>query len=928
MKKTSRKTCLVLLLFAFLRIPLVAAPAAPAAKARARPAAAPTRVTSVEGITEYLLSNGLHVLLFPDPTKATITVNMTYKVGSRNENYGETGMAHLLEHMLFKGTPAHPNIPQELTSHGARPNGSTWFDRTNYFETFGASDVNLRWALELEADRMVHSFVAKKDLDKEMTVVRNEFEMGENDPAGILSERVLSTAYLWHNYGHSTIGARADIERVPIERLQAFYRTYYQPDNAYLLVAGKFDEAKTLAWINEIFSRIPRPTRRLQETYTAEPVQDGERRVELARVGDVQEIAVAYHVPSGVHPDSAAVDLLGEILADSPSGRLYKALVETKKASAVSSLFLFLHDPGFLLLQAEVRQESPLPDAEKTMLQTIDEAVSKPPTAEEVERARASLLKSIDLTLNSADRVGLELSEWIGAGDWRLFFLNRDRVRKATVGDVQRVAREYLRPSNRTVGVFLPTAKPVRAEIPESPDLAALLKDYKGDVAAARGEAFDPSPANIESRTVRSELTSGLKLALLAKKTRGETVMVSMTLRFGDQKSLQNKSVVADLAADLLMRGTTKHSRQQIKDELDRLKSRVRISGGPTQVNVSVETVRANLPATLTLVAEMLQTPTFPEKEFEELKQENLAAIEQQKSDPNSMGSNAFQRHMSPYPKGDVRYVATPEESIAEYRAASLADVKKFYSDFYGGSVGELAIVGDFDAAAIGKLAGDLFGSWKSPHAYERVPRPYQAVAAVNQNVEAPDKANAFFIAGMNLDVRDDDPDYPSLVLGNYMFGGGFLNSRLATRIRQKEGLSYGVGSQLQVSPLEKSGSFVTFAIYAPQNVAKLEKAFTEEMERALKDGFTDQEVKEAKSGLLQSRQVGRAQDASLAHTLSQDLYLHRTLSWDADLEKRIAALTPAEIQAALRRHIDPSRITIVKAGDFAHASGPAAPAK
>jgi zinc protease len=921
-----------LILWTLLLLAASAAVAAPqpATQRKARPAApsaAPLPVTSVEGITEYALVNGLHVLLFPDPTKATITVNVTYKVGSRNENYGETGMAHLLEHLMFKGSKNHTNIPQELTSHGARPNGTTWFDRTNYFETFQATDENLKWALELEADRMVNSFIAKKDLDSEMTVVRNEFEMGENDPSGVLADRVLSTAYLWHNYGHSTIGARADIENVPIERLQTFYRTYYQPDNGVLLVAGKFDPNRTLALIDRIFTPIPRPARKLQETYTAEPVQDGERRVELRRVGDVQEIAVAYHVPAGAHPDAAAVDLLSEILADSPSGRLYKALVETKKASAVSSFFLFLHDPGFLMLQAEVRQESPLEDAQKTMLATLDVAISRPPTNEEVERSRAMLLKNIELTLNSADRVGLQLSEWIGAGDWRLFFLNRDRLRNVTVEDVQRVARAYLKPSNRTVGLFVPTAKPDRADVPEAPQLASLLKDYKGDPAAAMGESFDPSPSNIESRTTRSQLASGLKVALLPKKTRGETVVATLILRFGDEKSLMHKAVVADLAADMLMRGTTKHTRQQLKDEFDRLKARVAVGGGPTQVTASVETVRANLSAALALIAEILESPAFPASELESLRQENLAAIEQQKSDPNAMGSNLYHRHMSPYPKGDVRYVPTPEESLADYKAATLDQVQKFYKEYYGASVGELAVVGDFDAAAVSRQAAELFGSWKSPRAYERVPIPFQAVEVLNRSLEAPDKANAFFIAGLNLNVRDDDPDYPALVLGNYMLGGGFLNSRLATRIRQKEGLSYGVGSQLQASPLDRSGAFITYAIYAPQNVKKLEAAFREELDRALKDGFTDQELKEARSGWLQGRQVARAQDAPLSRTLAQDLYINRTLQWDAQLETKVAALTAAEIQAAMRRHIDPSKITVVKAGNFATASSPAAAA-
>ncbi len=293
----------------------------------------PTKVTSVEGITEYKLGNGLRVLLFPDQSKSTITVNITYLVGSRMEGYGETGMAHLLEHMVFKGSTNHTNIPQELSSHGARPNGTTWYDRTNYFETFTASDENLKWALSLESDRMVNSFIAKKDLETEFSVVRNEFERGENDPGSVLEERVMSTAYLWHNYGKSTIGSKEDIERVPIENLQAFYKKYYQPDNSVLTVAGKIDEAKTLALINEYFGSIPKPTRVLTETFTNEPVQDGERHVVLKRVGDVQVAACGYHIPSGSHADYPAIEVLVETLTNEPSGRLYKALVESKKAS-------------------------------------------------------------------------------------------------------------------------------------------------------------------------------------------------------------------------------------------------------------------------------------------------------------------------------------------------------------------------------------------------------------------------------------------------------------------------------------------------------------------------------------------------------------------------------------------------------------------
>ena len=313
--------------------------------------AAPEKVTSVEGITEYRLANGLRVLLFPDMSKQTITVNITFLVGSRHENYGETGMAHLLEHMLFKGTARRTDIPGELAAHGARPNGTTSWDRTNYFETFNATEENLRWALDFEADRMINSRVEKKDLDSEMTVVRNEFEMGENQPLGVLFKRLMSASYDWHNYGNLPIGARSDLEGVPIERLQAFYKTYYQPDNALLLVAGKIDEAKTLEFVQQYFGSIPRPTRTLPVLYTAEPVQDGERLVTLRRTGDVQLAVVGYHVPAGAHADIAPLQILNEVLGNSPAGRLHKALVEPGKAASIMPMGLQIARSGHDVLR-------------------------------------------------------------------------------------------------------------------------------------------------------------------------------------------------------------------------------------------------------------------------------------------------------------------------------------------------------------------------------------------------------------------------------------------------------------------------------------------------------------------------------------------------------------------------------------------------
>ncbi len=887
------------------------------------------KVTSVEGITEYRLANGLRVLLFPDQTKQTITVNITYLVGSRHENYGETGMAHLLEHLVFKGTPRHANIPAELTSHGARPNGTTWVDRTNYFETFAANDENLNWALDLEADRMVNSYIAKKDLESEFSVVRNEMESGENNPFGVTLQRVMGAAYEWHNYGKDTIGARSDVENVPIDRLQAFYKKYYQPDNAVLIVAGKFDEAKTLNLIQKYFGVIPKPDRKLPEIYTIEPTQDGERQVTVRRVGDTQYLVAGYHTPPGSHPDAAVVTLMTNILINEPAGRLYKALVETKKVTSVFGANFMFKEPGYNWYATELRKENSLDEARKTMLDTIESLAKNPPAKEEVERVRTTALKFFELTLNDPNQVGLILSSWIALGDWRLWFLNRDRIKKVTPEDIQRVAQTYLKQSNRTLGIFVPTQKPDRAEIPniKEADVAAMVKDYKGDALVAQGEAFDPSPTNIESRVKRMKV-GGLDVALLPKENRGDAVVANLILRFGDEKSLMNRADAAQFAGQLLQRGTMKHTRQQIQDEFDKLKARVFVFGGATSANVIVETTRQNLPAVLRLVGEILREPAFPQTEFDQLKQETLTGIESQKSEPTSIAFTELSRHFNIYPKGHPNYSGTIEEQIADIKAVTLDDVKKFYKDFYGASNGQMTIVGDFDEKEVSALTQELFGSWKSPQPFTRIKSEYRAVSPINKSFETPDKANAFFVARLNLKIRDDNPDYAALSLGNYMLGGGFLNSRLAVRIRQKEGLSYGVGSSFNANSLDETGTFFANAIYAPENAEKLEAAFKDELAKLLKDGFTAQEIEEAKKGFLQRGQLARAQDRELSNKLNSYLFLNRTIAWDAELESKIQALTAEQINAAMRKYLTPDNITIIKAGDFAKAKEKMKPAQ
>jgi zinc protease len=878
-----------------------------------------TQGPSVEGITEYDLANGLRVLLFPDASQAKTTVNITYLVGSRMENYGETGMAHLLEHMVFKGTPSRGNIMSALGQRGMDFNGSTWLDRTNYFETFPASDDNLDYALGMEADRMVNSFIARKDLDSEMTVVRNEMENNENNAVRILIQRTTAAAYDWHSYGKDTIGARSDVELVDIARLQAFYHLYYQPDNAVLVIAGAFDPDKVLSLVSKYFGPIPKPSRVLPRLYTEEPVQDGERQVTLRRVGDTQWLADLYHTVPAAHPDAVAIEAAVAVMTVTPGGRLYQALVEAKKATSVDDFVYNGHDPGFAIFLVNVPNQDPIDTAREVMLRTVEGIKARPVSVAELDRVRIKALQSIDDSINNPQRLGIALSQSIAEGDWRLFFLRRDQWRKVTPADVDRVATAYFKPANRTIGAFIPDASPERSPSPPTVDVAAMVKDYKGDAAVAAGETFDATPANLDARAQRFTLANGMKVVLLPKKTRGETVQFALRLHYGDEKSIFGLEGEGDLTGEMMMRGTARHSRQEIEDTLDRLRAKLSVGGSQTGASARGQTVGADLAPTLDLLAEIMREPSFPAAELETLKREDIAELEEGRSDPRSIAVRALGRYENPYPAGDSRYTPTLDEAIKRLQTPGVDALRSFHRRFYGGAPAEIAVVGDFDAPAVKAQLERLFGDWKSPSVFTRVPEPLVDKRASAMPFETPDKANAFLTGSTSFALTDRDQDYPAFLLANYLLGGS-TNSRLWIRVRQKEGLSYGVGSSFRASSFEPNSALSISAIFAPQNLQPLRTAVHDELKRAVTEGFSAAEVEDGKRAMLQERKLSRARDAGLAEALTQQAYLGRTFAFSGEIDAAIARLTPEAINAAARKYLQPDAFAFVFAGDFAKA--------
>jgi zinc protease len=890
---------------------------------------------SLGGITEYDFANGLRVLLYPDAASPKLTVNVTYLVGSRHEGYGEGGMAHLLEHMNLIETTNGRKIKDELTAHGAQWNGATTPDRTSYFETVTASDENLQWALGLEADRMINVRIARELLDVEMTVVRNEFEAAENNAVEVLHQRVLSVAYSWHNYGKPAIGTREDIERVPIDRLAAFYRKFYRPDNAVLVISGRFDESRALRFAADTIGRIPKPEAPLDSTYTVEPPQDGERFVELRRVGELKNVIIAYHGPASAHPDWAALNVLAGIMngpgaagrggrgrggppvQGGAQGRLFKALVDTRKALRAAMSIQPTHDPYIVTVLTGLSSGQSQDDVRHAIIETLEGVIANPPSNEEIEQVKTDLLLNSQNQMSDAQNFGVFLSQAIAHGDWRLFFVQQNRLKDVAPADVVRVARQYLKSSNRTVGYFTPDTNPDRTIVPEAPDLSDTLRNLTTSVSVSRGEAFDPLPRNVEARIRRGRLSNGMTLTVLTKASVNNMVVARVDLTFGDAGSLTGKEEAAQMVLALAPLGTRNRTRPQLQSEMTRLNASINFAGNDSLARALIQVPAANFEAAFRLAVEMQREPSFPEFEFDTLKSQAIGNLSNEVTEPAQLAQDTLERHLSPFPAGHPRYPARREERLVKIRTLTLDDVKAFHDRFYAASHGQVTIVGPVEYAAVQSLAEQLLASWNRPERYARMRPAYRAVSAINQKIETVDKANARLDAGLLIPLSPDDEDYPALVMANYLLGGSWNRGRLPNRIRNREGLSYNVRTALDAWDDGMVTRFHFWAISNPGNTPKVEASFRDELRAVLEEGFSEEEVAAGKQAYLDAQLLNRTNDLDLLVQVSARAYHDQSFLWFEDQENEIRALTAEHVTAVLRKYVDPDSISIVKAGDF-----------
>lgn len=578
------------------------------------------------------------------------------------------------------------------------------------------------------------------------------------------------------------------------------------------------------------------------------------------------------------------------------------------------------YDPGMFGCLIQVNRDTSVDTVRETLQSVVQSLVKDGVTDEEVTRAVRELInQKEDLQTNTAS-FAYELSDWIAYGDWRLFFLDRDRIEQVKPDDVRRVAQLYFKDSNRTTGIFVPTPEPDRSPVAQRPKVDTLVSGYTGRESVAKGEVFEPTPENLAKRTFRGKLESGMKYALLPKKVRGDRFFLNLTLRFGSEKSLGNPAAIqaSKLLGEMWLLGTQKYGRAELHDKLDSLKAECDASSDVGSVTFHVSGRKKYFAETMELLAEILRHPSFPTDEFDLLKTQKRSGIESMKTDPNFLAQNTLMRKLAPLPQSHVHYVPDLDESLASIDAVNVSDVIELYKKYLSGSFGEVTVVGSFEKDDALQQLNAMVRGWETSETFARIAKKFIDVAPETIAIETPDKENAVLLSAANLEIRSDDPDWEALYIANDILGGGSLASRLGERVREQEGLSYGVGSSFMAKSLDKSAIFMLYAITNPTNRDKLIKTVDAVFDDFLKNGVTDAEIESARTTYLKQLEETLSNDMQLMSTLHQFQEADRDESFLARRQRNIKQLNKASIDAVIKKLLHDRKLIVVSAGDFA----------
>jgi len=879
------------------------------------------KVDSFRGIDQYKLkSNDMTILLMPEHTSPVFTFMVVYHVGSRNEAPGNTGSAHLLEHMIFnkstenfgraKGHKTFQEVLYEAGCDYSSTNMTTWNDRMNGYSTLPSDKLEL--AMKIEADRLGRALILDSERQSEMSVVRNEYEIGENDPSNALGKAVVAAAIQAHPYHWDTIGYRSDIEGVTTEQLRQHYKNFFHPNNSEAILVGDFDTEKALALFDQEFGGFKRSEKPIPQVITVEPPQEGERRAVVTRPSSIGIVTIGYIRPGSMHPDFIPLDVLTSVLGDGVNSRLYRALVDKGLATNVSVNNFTFRDPYPLLVEATLAKGKTHAEIEQAMKTALAEVAAKGITADELkaaqQRIEVQVVRSRDGTYNFASNLG----EAVASADWKWFLTYIDNVKAVTADDVKRVAATYLVPEHATVGWFVPGAavKQTADMTATAPRITTAAEPQNASRAAAA-----PTTSSFAKRTTHKVLANGIILDVVENHS-VPTVAIRGMAFAGDTTAPAGKPALAALTARMLARGTQSRTKEQIAALLDNAGATRSWGSQLTDAPFLANGLARDLPLLVDILSDELKNPAFGADELTKAKRELENAYLQAY---DNTGARALERlGQLSYPEGHPYFAAGKDKLVASVNAATADDLRTFHQAHYNGANLIIAIVGDVDAAKTVAMVEKAFGSIPKGQrmSYASVARTAAGDKPSREVITMRGKANMNIVFGAASGLRRNDPDFEAALIGNAALGQSAVSSRLGHRVRDTEGLSYNLASRYGNTDLLDGVWYVNVNV-APQNLAKAMKSTWEEIEKFAQEGVTDEEVAVQKSYFAGNYQVALGSNAGVAQALvTAEKYGYGPKYLD-DYPARFRAVTKEQVNAAMHKHFFPARFNTIVAGDL-----------
>ncbi|MBU2975092.1 M16 family metallopeptidase [Zobellia sp. B3R18] len=896
-----------------------------------------TKVTELEGIEEYLYTpNGMNILLVQDNAAPVVTVQIVYRVGSKHEVPGNTGSTHLLEHLNFKGTPTFnkrkgTSIDSKLNSIGARMNATTWYDRTNYYETIPSDHIET--ALHIEADRMRNSLLLKEDKESEMTVVRNEFERGENNPNSLLNKEMWATAYMAHPYHHNTIGWRSDIEKMPIETLRDFYNTYYWPDNATLTIIGDFQKESLFDLVDKYFGKITKAPHDMPQPYTTEPDQLGPRKIIIKKPGQQGIVSIGYKIPGRMHDDLPALQVLSQIIGSGTSSILNKTFVDTGIALYGYSSASNFKEVGLLSVSLGITPDKDHEEINEQLLEMIATVKNDGVTQEDVDRIVAKLNAQTILSRDGSGSIARELNEAIAGGDWKDYINANKRLSKVTAEDVKRVANTYLLEDQSTTGYFIPKVPGGNEAVGQKPANYMLNDDSKYFYRNPEHASKDcPTNSDMVSQEVISEITSAYQTieisdkgekftresivgidVITAKTGAKDFLTVSASFPIGDYLNTNGNEMVPSLTAQMLSKGTLNHDKFQFSQKLEKLGVTLRVSAGTHDMRIGFKCLKKDLYEVVTLLAEELRFPLFDEKEFNLLKQQNEGSMKRGLTDPGTQGSIALSQAI--YQEGHPNYTTDIQTSIDNLNKVTLNELKVFHKKYFGPADMHLVAVGDVDTKALSKALKVAFKGWTGGVKAKANFKKTNKADALTKVVTIPQKPSAEMYIGQYTGIQRMDKDYLPFYMGTSILGGGF-SGRLMRTVRDEDGLTYSINAR-HSGHNYVDGYWYVNASFNPNLFQKGLDATMVQIKKWVEQGVTEEELAAKKTNLTGSFKVSLSTTGGLAGALLDFVERGLEPEYIDQYTKDIEAVTLEQVNSTIKKYIDLNKLIIIKSGSL-----------